>query len=173
MAEPELQNPSIKEKVKDIAPDPELRTDRKSSLESGGGVAEKDIEHILKDSEEGGALPDTKDELQKSVDRKHYFNSRVVGGDCELTRGVPQIESGTKIKIMGVGERFSGEYFVEQHELSLSKSSGLTSTLALTRNALGKKVKPKFGKKPSEQLRKFDRKEKKEKRKLITPKGIT
>ena len=61
-------------------------------------------------------------------------------GECQ---GDPKIRAGIMVTIKGMGERYSGEYFIKQTEHELRPMSGYTTTFEAVRNA--REVKKKTG----------------------------
>jgi len=61
-------------------------------------------------------------------------------GECQ---GDPKIKAGIMVTIKGMGERYSGEYFIKQAEHELRPMSGYTTTFEAVRNA--REVKKKTG----------------------------
>ena len=97
----------------------------------------KNTTHILKTSPKGGALPDLRDDLEKAVDYRQRLNSKAVEGKIKLKHAEPTILGGETVILEGVGPLFEGKYTIETHTLSLSRGSGLVSTLKVSRNAVG------------------------------------
>lgn len=97
----------------------------------------KSTKYFLKDQDEGGAMPDTVEEMSDALENRRGKNEKALEGKVDLKYAEPSLVAGETIILKGIGPRFSGLYVVEKHTLSYSKSGGLTSSLDLSRNAIG------------------------------------
>jgi hypothetical protein len=97
----------------------------------------KSTKYYLKDQDEGGAMPDTAEELSDALENRRGINEKALEGKVTLKYAEPSLISGETIILKGLGPRFSGQYIIEKHTISYSKGGGLTSALDLSRNAIG------------------------------------
>jgi hypothetical protein len=106
------------------------------SLATGG--TGKGTMHFLRDTGDGGSLPDNAADMEKAVSAKQRKNEKVVGGTLVLAVCKPGLKGNDKVVVTGVGPRFSGTYFVEKATHVVGMNGALT-TVEVSRNALGNK----------------------------------
>jgi len=97
----------------------------------------KNTDFYVKDQGEGGAMPDTVEELDDTVENRRAINEKALEGKLNLKYAAPELLAGDTIVLKGLGPRFSGQYVIEKHTLTYSKSDGFKSALDLSRNAIG------------------------------------
>lgn len=97
----------------------------------------KATKFFLKDQGEGGAMPDTIGEMGDAVENRRAINEKALEGKVDLKYAEPDLVAGDTVILKGLGPRFSGQYIVEKHSLSYSKSDGLKSSFDVSRNAIG------------------------------------
>ena len=107
-----------------------------SGIGTGGGATTVDTSHVLKDAAQGGALPDTQEGLDAAVRAKHLDNEQAMTGSLVLAEAMPELSADQQVLLQGLGPVFSGVWTIQRHTLTVD-GNGVTSTLDVTRNALG------------------------------------